>query len=123
MSKLVLLVEDDEDNKQVIEMIVQFVMGHKVVIAEGGQEAIRLAKENKPDLILMDLSLPDLDGWKVTEILKQMDDFKQVPIIALTAHAMVGDREKALEAGCDDYLTKPVDIDTLTALVGRYLPA
>ena len=123
MSKHILVVDDVDDDVRVMVDIIEYVMHHTTTTATDGQEAIRLAKENKPDLILMDLSLPELDGWKATETLKQMDDFKQVPIIALTAHAMVGDQEKALEAGCDDFLPKPIDIDALVALVRKYLPA
>jgi CheY-like chemotaxis protein len=89
--------------------------------ARDGHEGIRLAYECQPDLILMDLSLPKLNGWEVTRSLKSNPRFKEVPILALTAHAMVGDREKALEAGCDDYFAKPIEVDEFVTFISPYL--
>ena len=122
MSKLILIVDDNEDNLAATGQIVRLLLGHQALIAGNGQEAIRVAQEHKPDLILMDLTMPVLDGWQATAILKKMDDLQDIPIIALTAHAMLGDREKALQAGCDDYLSKPLNIDAVVALIGKYLP-
>jgi CheY-like chemotaxis protein len=92
-----------------------------VIEAVHGQEGVELAERERPDLILMDLSLPVMDGWEATRRLKANDDLRSIPVIALTAHAMVGDKEKALAAGCDDYLVKPLDEDELRARIAKYL--
>jgi CheY-like chemotaxis protein len=101
--------------------------GYEVVIAVDGQQGVDLAQATSPDLILMDMSLPVIDGWEATRQLKSMERMKNVPIIALTAHAMSGDREKALEAGCNDYDTKPIELPRLLgkieALLGPKPPA
>ncbi|MGD8622037.1 MAG: response regulator, partial [Anaerolineales bacterium] len=108
----ILIVEDEEANIAVIQQILELLLGiDDIYSARDGHEGIRLAYECQPDLILMDLSLPKLNGWEVTRSLKSNPRFKEVPILALTAHAMVGDREKALEAGCDDYFAKPIEVD------------
>ena len=88
--------------------------GYSVVTAEDGEKGLVLARSEAPDLILMDISLPALDGWEATRVLKANKSTQHIPIIALTAHAMVSDREKAREVGCDDYVTKPVDFGRLT---------
>lgn len=108
----ILLVEDNEMNR---DMLSRRLMrkNHEVIVAVNGQEGIDLAKTTNPDIILMDMSLPIIDGWEATKLLKSDPDISQIPIIALTAHAMAGDREKALEAGCDDYETKPIDFPKL----------
>ena len=122
MSRCILIVEDEDDNLNVIVDILEFALDHQdVLIARDGHEAIRMAYEKKPDLILMDLSLPKLSGWEVTRSLKNDDRFQDTPILALTAHAMFGDRQKALDAGCDDYFTKPIDIDRFIAFLKPYL--
>ncbi|HFE47105.1 MAG TPA: response regulator, partial [Nannocystis exedens] len=95
--------------------------GYEVLTAPDGDEGIRLAEENIPDLILMDMSLPRKDGWTTTRILKQGETTKGIPVIALTAHAMSGDREKALAAGCDDYDTKPVELRRLLTKITRFV--
>ncbi len=124
MSKRVLLVEDELDNQAVICQIIEFMMGHpKPLIAADGHEAMQLAYEHKPDIILMDLTIPKMSGWEVTRSLKSDAVFKQTPILALTAHAMRGDRERALEAGCDDYYAKPIEIDTFVAFLTPYMHA
>ena len=124
MSRCILIVEDEDDNLNVIVDILEFALDHQdVLIARDGHEAIRMAYEKKPDLILMDLSLPKLSGWEVTRSLKNDDRFQDTPILALTAHAMFGDRQKALDAGCDDYFTKPIDIDRFIAFLKPYLIA
>ncbi len=92
-----------------------------MIEATNGQEGLEIAERERPDLILMDLSLPVMDGWEATRRLKANDDLRSIPVIALTAHAMVGDKEKALAAGCNDYLVKPLDEDELMAGIAKYL--
>lgn len=108
----ILLVEDNELNK---DMLTRRLIrhGYEVVCAEDGSQAIDLAASELPDLILMDLSLPVIDGWQATRQIKANLKLQHIPIVALTAHAMAGFREKALEAGCNDYITKPIEIDLL----------
>ena len=108
----ILLVEDNELNRDMLTRRLKR-KGFTVLCAENGQEGIDVAKSKNPDIILMDLSLPVVDGWTAAERLKADATTKSIPIIALTAHAMKGDREKALEAGCDDYDTKPIDFERL----------
>ena len=103
----ILYVEDNEDNIYVLESRLKRE-GHTVVIARDGASAVQLAASERPDVILMDLSLPVLDGWAATRQLKAAPDTRHIPVIALTANAMTGDREKALAAGCDDFNTKPI---------------
>lgn len=111
MSKL-LLVEDNEMNRDMLSRRLQR-KGHEVIIAVDGVEGVELAQSQNPDLILMDMSLPILDGWQATQQLRTSPQTHDIPIIALTAHAMAGDREKCLLAGCDDYETKPVEFSRL----------
>jgi CheY-like chemotaxis protein len=122
----ILLVEDNEMNRDMLSRRLER-RGYEVVIAVDGQQGVDLAQSASPDLILMDMSLPVIDGWEATRQLKAMDAMKAVPIIALTAHAMSGDREKALEAGCNDYDTKPIELPRLLgkieALLGSKPPA
>ena len=108
----ILLVEDNELNRDMLTRRLKR-KGFTVLCAENGQEGIDVAISETPDIILMDLSLPVVDGWTAAERLKADATTKSIPIIALTAHAMKGDREKALEAGCDDYDTKPIDFERL----------
>ena len=108
----ILLVEDNEMNRDMLSRRLQR-RGYEVVIAVDGSQGLELAQSETPDLILMDMSLPVLDGWEATRRLKAAPETSSIPIIALTAHAMSGDREKALEAGCDDYDTKPTELDRL----------
>lgn len=119
MAKL-LLVEDNEIN---LDMMVRRLSrrGYTMVVAVDGQQAIDMAKSEKPDLILMDMSLPVVDGWEATRRIKADPAFKHILVIGLTAHAMVGDREQALNAGCDDYATKPVDFERLVESIERLL--
>ena len=110
----VLLIEDNELNRDMLKRRLErkeFI----VSCAEDGQSGIDMAKNEMPDIILLDLSLPVIDGWNVARQLKADTNTKDIPIIALTAHAMKGDREKALDAGCDDYDTKPVNLEGLLA--------
>ncbi|MDE1902626.1 MAG: response regulator [Alphaproteobacteria bacterium] len=108
----ILLVEDNEMNRDMLSRRLER-KGFEVVMAPDGQQGIALAASEAPDLILMDMSLPVVDGWEATRRVKADDATRGIPVIALTAHAMVGDREKALDAGCDDYDTKPVDFPRL----------
>lgn len=111
MSKI-LLVEDNEMNRDMLSRRLER-RGYAVLIAVDGQQGIDLASQQCPDLILMDMSLPVVDGWEATRRLKANLETQAIPIIALTAHAMSGDREQAMQAGCDDYDTKPVDFPRL----------
>jgi CheY-like chemotaxis protein len=108
----ILLVEDNEMNRDMLSRRLQR-KGYHVVIAEDGRQGVVLAEQETPDVILMDMSLPVVDGWDAARQLKASAATQGIPIIALTAHAMSGDREKALDAGCDDYDTKPVDFARL----------
>ena len=110
--KKILLVEDNEMNRDMLSRRLAR-KGFEVVIAVDGAEAVKMAESEMPALILMDMSLPVIDGWEATRLLKAQDLTKGTPIIALTAHAMSGDREKCLEAGCDDYDTKPIEFKRL----------
>ncbi len=117
--KKVLIVEDVDLNR---ELVVQLLEDrYQVLEAINGQEGLELAEKEHPDLILMDLSLPVMDGWEATRRLKAHDELSAIPIIALTAHAMVGDEEKALAVGCDDYLAKPIDEKELYAKVAKFI--
>ena len=116
----ILLVEDNEMNRDMLSRRLER-RGYEVVIAVDGQQGVDLAQSARPDLILMDMSLPVIDGWEATRRLKALADMKGTPIIALTAHAMSGDREKALEAGCDDYDTKPIELPRLLGKIESLL--
>jgi two-component system, cell cycle response regulator DivK len=118
----ILLVEDNEMNRDMLSRRLQR-RGFDVAMAVDGQEGVEKARGGGFDLILMDMSLPGIDGWDVTRQLRTHPETRDVPIIALTAHAMAGDREKALEAGCNDYDTKPVEFDRLLAKIHGLLPA
>ncbi len=118
----ILLVEDNEMNRDMLSRRL-IKRGYKIEIAINGQEGIDKAIDLKPDLILMDMSLPIKDGWEATRELKANNDTNAIPIIALTAHAMSGDKEKALASGCDDYDTKPVDLKRLLSKIEELLNA
>jgi len=111
MSKI-LLVEDNEMNRDMLSRRLQR-KGYEVIMAVDGEKGLTMAQSERPDLILMDMSLPVMDGWEATKRIKTMTETASIPVIALTAHAMEGDREKALEAGCDDYDIKPIDFKRL----------
>ena len=108
----ILLVEDNEMNRDMLSRRLAR-KGYEVSIAVDGKQGVEMARADVPDLILMDMSLPVLDGWEATRQLKGADATRRIPVIALTAHAMSGDRERALEAGCDDYDTKPIELARL----------
>ena len=116
----ILLVEDNEMNRDMLSRRLTR-KGYEVVVAVDGEAALEMAVQELPGLILMDKSLPVIDGWEVTQRLKQSSKTSQIPIIGLTAHAMAGDREKALEAGCDDYDTKPIELPRLLAKIKALL--
>lgn len=108
----ILLVEDNEINRDMLSRRLER-RGYQVIVALDGEQGVSMAQSEAPDLILMDMSLPVLDGWEATQRIKAALQTQAIPIIALTAHAMVGDREKAIAAGCDDYDTKPIDFPRL----------
>jgi len=108
----ILLVEDNEMNRDMLSRRLER-RGYQVVMAVDGAEGVAMAQAEMPDLILMDMSLPVLDGWEATRRIRQNPPTSSIPMVALTAHAMAGDREKAVEAGCDDYDTKPIELPRL----------
>jgi CheY-like chemotaxis protein len=118
----ILLVEDNELNRDMLSRRLTR-RGYTVVVAEDGEQALDLARSERPDLVLMDMSLPGIDGWEATRRLRADPDIAGIRVIALTAHAMAGDRERALEAGCNDYDTKPVEMDRLLQKIATQLGA
>ncbi len=116
----ILIVEDNIDNYELVRFLLQR-SGHDAVWARSGREAIDMLKTERPDLILMDLSLPEIDGWTATERIKSDPETKHIPIIALTAHALPGDRKRALDVGCDGYLSKPMNIELFNETVQETL--
>ncbi|HEY7492755.1 MAG TPA: response regulator [Candidatus Tectomicrobia bacterium] len=108
----ILMVEDNEQNRDALSRRLQR-HGYDVIIAADGQQGVAMAQAELPDLILMDLNLPDVDGWEATRILKEAPETRAIPIMAMTAHAIAGDEERALQAGCDDYHSKPVEFQRL----------
>jgi CheY-like chemotaxis protein len=117
--KKILVVEDVDFNRDLIVQLLEDE--YQVIEAVNGKEGVKIAERERPELILMDLSLPVMDGWEATRQLKANADLRSIPVIALTAHAMKGDEEKALAAGCDDYLVKPIDEDELMARIADHL--
>ena len=117
----VLYVEDNEDNVYLLKMRLELIEGFDIAVAKDGAEAIAHVNTDPPDLILMDLNLPGIDGWEATRRLKADPKTAPIPVIALTAHAMAGDRERALAAGCEDFDTKPIDFDRLVGKMQRLL--
>jgi CheY-like chemotaxis protein len=116
----ILIVEDNHDNLTLMQDVLDS-LEYAYLTAKDGEEAVRSARANRPDLILMDLSLPRMDGWTATKQLKADEQLAHIPIIALTAHAMTGDKEKALAAGCNAYLTKPLNLRELAGTLKQYL--
>jgi two-component system cell cycle response regulator DivK len=119
-SRKILVVDDNQDGRELVVKILKN-RGYQMIEAVDGEEALEKAIAECPDLILMDISIPKIDGYEVTRRLKSQIKFKDTPIIALTAHAMKGDREKALEAGCEGYISKPIDIHELPDQIKFYL--
>jgi CheY-like chemotaxis protein len=116
----ILVVEDNEMNREMLSRRLER-KGYKVLIATDGDTGIAVARANRPDLILMDMSLPVVDGWEATRRMKADHALQHIPVVALTAHAMANDRDKALEAGCDDYDTKPIELPRLLAKIENLL--
>ena len=120
MSKTILIVEDNEMNMRFFHDLLT-VNGHDTLQTKDGREAFAITRENRPDLILMDIQLPGLSGLDVTKMIKADDDLKSIPIIAVTALAMVGDEEKILDSGCDAYMSKPVAAELFLETVNRFI--
>lgn len=116
----ILLVEDNQDSRELVVKILK-KKGYQIIEAIDGEEALSKTQAEKPNLILMDISIPKIDGFEVTKRLKGMDEFKNIPIVALTAHAMKGDREKFISAGFEGYISKPIDIHELPEQVRDFL--
>ena len=119
-SKTILVVEDNQDNRELVVKVLK-INGYDVIEAVDGQEALEKTRAENPDLILMDLFIPKIDGYEVTRRLKRDRDLKSIPIIALTAHAMKGDMEVALAAGCDGYIPKPINVRELPKQIEHFL--
>jgi two-component system cell cycle response regulator DivK len=117
----ILYIEDNDDNVYMLKMRLELLDGYEVLSAEDGERGCELAASEQPDLILMDLEMPVIDGWEATRRLKSNSQTRDIPIIALSAHALAGAREKALAAGCDEFDTKPVEFDRLVATIQRLL--
>jgi len=117
--KKILVIEDVDFNRDLVVQLLEDK--YQVIEAVNGEEGISIAEKERPELILMDLSLPVMDGWEATRVLKANTELRSIPVIALTAHAMKGDEEKALAAGCDDYLVKPLDEDELLLKIEKHL--
>ena len=116
----ILLVEDNEMNRDMLSRRLKR-KGYELVMAEDGSRGVELAVSEQPDLILMDMSLPVMDGWEATQTIKNDKGLSEVPVIALTAHAMAQDRDKALEAGCDEFATKPVEMPDLLEKIQKFV--
>ena len=118
-----LYVEDNEDNLYMLQLWFDVLGGYEILSARDGAAGLAMAASERPDLILMDLNLPEIDGWEATRRLKADPATREIPIIALSAHAMAGDREKALATGCDDFDSKPIEFDRLLAKIEQALTA
>jgi two-component system cell cycle response regulator DivK len=119
-SQNILYVEDNVDNRVLVRRILM-AEGYKVLEAQDAHEALQVVQQQKPDLILMDINMPEIDGYTLTARFKGMPGLNSVPIIALTANVMRGDRERSLDAGCDGYIQKPIDVDQLPVQIKRFL--
>jgi two-component system cell cycle response regulator DivK len=120
LPKKILVVDDNQDSRELVVKVLKN-KGYEMIEAADGEEALEKAVSERPDLILMDIAIPKIDGYEVTKRLKSLEEFKGTPIVALTAHAMMGDREKALEAGCEGYISKPINIRELPEQVRSFL--
>jgi len=116
----ILYIEDNLENRTLVKRVLE-VEGYVMLEADDGIEGLRVAREKKPDLILIDINLPEVDGYAITTELRRMEGLRNVPIVALTANVLKGDRERCLEAGCDGYIQKPIDIDLLPAQIAAFL--
>jgi len=117
---LILYVEDNSDNRNLVNRVLQ-VEGYSIIEAINAQQALDKLQSNQVNLILMDINMPEMDGYTLTAKIKSMEKYSNIPIIAVTANVMRGDREKSLEAGCDGYIQKPIDIDTLPQQIERFM--
>ena len=120
MARTILIVEDNPQNRYLATFLLE-KHGYELQVAEDGQQALAILEQAAPDLILMDMQLPRIDGYEATRRIKADARFRQIPVVALSAHSMPGDRAKAMRAGCDEFLPKPVDGDGLVALIARLL--
>ncbi len=120
MPKQILYIEDNFHNRVLVKRVLE-AENYQVIEAEGGVSGIAKAEDMQPDLILIDINLPDIDGYEVTRQLRQMPHIAKIPILAMTANVMKGDREKSLEAGCDGYIRKPIDIDLLPQQIAEHI--
>jgi CheY-like chemotaxis protein len=116
-----LYIEDNDDNVYMLKMRLELLDEFEVLTAEDGEKGCAMAAAERPDIVLMDLEMPGIDGWEATRRLKSNPDTRNIPVIALSAHALAGSREKALAAGCDEFDTKPIEFDRLVATVRRVL--
>ena len=119
--KRVLVVEDNMDTYELVRFILE-KNGYETFLAMNGRDGVNAAIKQKPDLIIMDMAMPEMDGWTATEIIKKKDAVtSQIPLIALTAHALPGDRQRAMDSGCDEYVTKPMDLSELLEIVNQWV--
>ncbi|MBI5463864.1 MAG: response regulator [Ignavibacteriales bacterium] len=124
MGKLILLAEDDEDNRDLVEFVLRrSSTSYDLIMAVNGEEAVALAKKRKPDLILMDMQMPVMDGWTAVAVIKEDPSLKEIPIIAFTAQAKPEDRTRTRALGCVEHYTKPMDPAELIGIIQKYLPA
>ena len=120
--KIILCIEDNLENRLLVRRVLE-VEGYQVIEADSGNTGLQKAETMAPDLVLMDINLPEIDGYELTHRLKQMPRLAGVPVVAMTANVMKGDREKTLAAGCDGYIQKPIDVDQLPLQIARFLQA
>jgi two-component system cell cycle response regulator DivK len=116
----VLYIEDNVENRTLVKRVLE-VEGYVVLEADDGIDGLRVVREEAPDLILIDINLPEIDGYEITTRLRQMEGLNNIPIVALTANVLKGDRERSLDAGCDGYIQKPIDVDLLPAQIAAFL--
>jgi CheY-like chemotaxis protein len=119
----ILLVDDDDDDRLMFSQVIRIIMHQKLTVARDGTEAVKLASDHNFDLVVLDLRLPDLNGWDVAEALRQMKHYRRVPIIAVTAYDLAHTREQSFQAGCDAYVVKPIDVDEFVRVLGDHLAA
>ena len=112
----ILVVEDNMDTYELVHFILE-KNGFETFLASNGRDGVNAALKQRPDLIIMDMSMPEMDGWTATSIIKKDEQIRAIPLIALTAHALPGDRQRAMDAGCDEYITKPMDLDELVEAI------
>jgi CheY-like chemotaxis protein len=116
----ILIVEDNMDTYELVHFILE-KKGFETFLAANGRDGVNAAVKQRPDLIIMDMSMPEMDGWTATSIIKKDEQTKAIPLLALTAHALPGDRQRAMDAGCDEYITKPMDLDELVEAIQYWI--